>query len=173
MGAMKFGVGQPVKRVEDVRLVKGQGVFASDYAPEGALHAAFLRSPHAHARFAVTDIQAARALPGVHGVFVASDFAALGGLPCLATVKNSDRSLTPLKPYPVMADDVVQHVGDLVAMVVADTPWQALDAAEAVAVDWEARPAVVDMEAAIENGAPQVYAGAPGNLAYAVRSATG
>ena len=63
MRAMKFGVGQPVKRVEDVRLVSGQGAYASDYAPEGALHAAFLRSPHAHATFAVTDIQAARAVP--------------------------------------------------------------------------------------------------------------
>ncbi len=95
MQAMKFGVGQPVKRVEDVRLVKGQGAFASDYSPEGALHAVFLRSPHAHAKFAVTDIEAARALPGVRGVFVASDFAALGGLPCLATMNNSDGSLTP------------------------------------------------------------------------------
>ncbi len=166
MAAVKFGVGQPVKRVEDVRLVKGQGAFASDYTPQGALYAAFLRSPHAHAKFAVTDLDAARALPGVHDVFVASDFAAMGGLPCLAKVKNTDGSLTPPKPYPVMADGVVQHVGDIVAMVVADTPWQARDAAEAVAVDWEARPAVVDVETAIEDGAPQVYAGAPGNLAY-------
>ena len=166
MGAVKFGVGQPVKRVEDVRLVKGQGAFASDYTPQGALYAAFLRSPHAHAGFAVTDIGAARALPGVHGVFVASDFASLGGLPCLAPVKNTDGSLTPLKPYPVMADGLVQHVGDIVAMTVADTPWQARDAAEAVGVDWEARPAVVDPETAIEDGAPEVYSAAPGNIAY-------
>ncbi len=71
MRAMKFGVGQPVRRVEDVRLVSGQGNYATDYAPEGALHAAFLRSPHAHAKFAVTDVEAARALPGVRGIFVA------------------------------------------------------------------------------------------------------
>jgi CO/xanthine dehydrogenase Mo-binding subunit len=102
----------------------------------------------------------------VHGVFVASDFVAMGGLPCLAPVKNADGSLTPLKPYPVMADGVVQHVGDIVAMVVADTPWRARDAAEAVAVDWEARPAVPDVESAIEDGAAQVYSGAPGNVAY-------
>ena len=94
MRAMKFGVGQPVKRVEDVRLVSGQGAYASDYAPEDALHAAFLRSPHAHATFAVTDIQAARAVPGVRGVFVASDFAALGEIPCLAKMPNSDGSMT-------------------------------------------------------------------------------
>ena len=110
--------------------------------------------------------QAARSLPGVRGVFVASDFEAMGGLPCLATVNNADGSLTPLKPYPVMADGVAQHVGDIVAMVVADTHWQARDAVEAIAVDWEARPAVVDMELAIEPGAPQVFSGAPGNLAY-------
>ena len=78
MRAMKFGVGQPVKRVEDVRLVSGQGAFTSDYAPGGALHAAFLRSPHAHAKFAVTGIEAAQALPGVRGVFVASDFTGAG-----------------------------------------------------------------------------------------------
>jgi len=166
MQATKFGVGQPVKRVEDIRLVTGQGAFASDYSPEGALHAVFLRSPHAHAKFAVTDIEAARALPGVRGVFIASDFAALGELPCLATMNNSDGSLTPLKPYPVMADGAAQHVGDIVAMAVADAHWQARDAAEAIAVDWEARPAVVDMEAALEDGAPRVFAGAPGNLAY-------
>ena len=166
MSAMKFGVGQPVKRVEDVRLVKGLGAFASDYGPQGALHAVFLRSPHAHAGFVVTDVQAARSLSGLRGVFVANDFEALGGLPCLASVNNADGSLTPLKPYPVMADGVVQHVGDIVAMVVADTHWQARDAAEAIAVDWDARPAVVDMERAIEPGAPEVFSGAPGNLAY-------
>ena len=156
---MKFGVGQPVKRVEDVRLVSGQGAFASDYAPEGALHATFLRSPHAHAKFAVTDSAGARALPGVHGVFVASDFSALGELPCLAKVPNSDGSMTPAKPYPVMANEEAHHVGDIVAMAVADTLWQARDALEALVVDWEALPAAVDVEAAIQSGAAR---GLPG-----------
>ena len=98
MKPMKFGVGQPVKRVEDVRLVSGQGAFTSDYAPDGALHAVFLRSPHAHAKFAVTDIEAARRLPGVRGVFVASDFSDARRGPCIATVPNSDRSMTPRSP---------------------------------------------------------------------------
>ena len=166
MRAMKFGVGQPVKRVEDVRLVSGQGAYASDYAPEDALHAAFLRSPHAHATFAVTDIQAARAVPGVREVFVASDFAALGEIPCLAKMPNSDGSMTPAKPYPVMAGQESHHVGDIVAVAVADTQWQARDAVEALAVDWDAQPAVVDAEAAIQPGAALVYPGAPGNIAY-------
>ena len=86
----------------------------------------------------VTGIEAARALPGVRGVFVASDFAALGEVPCIAKVPDSDGSMTPAKPYPVMAGDAVHHVGDIVAMVVADTPWQARDAVEALVVDWEA-----------------------------------
>ena len=166
MRAVKFGVGQPVKRVEDIRLVSGEGDFASDFAPEGALHAAFLRSPHAHAKFAVSDTEAARALPGVRGIFAAGDFAALGGLPCLAKIPNSDGSMTPAKPYPVMAGEEVHHVGDIVAMAVADTLWQARDALEALVVDWEPLPAAVDVEAAMQPGAPEVYPGAPGNIEY-------
>ena len=163
---MKFGVGQPVKRVEDIRLVRGQGAFASDYTPEGGLYASFLRSPHAHAKFVVTNIEAARALPGVRGVFLASDFAGLGEIPCRARVPNSDGSMTPAKAYPVMAGEEAHHVGDIVAIAVADTAWQACDAVEALVVDWEALPAVVDVEAAIQSGAAQVYPGAPGNIAY-------
>jgi len=166
MKMMKFGVGQPVKRVEDVRLISGQGAYTSDYAPANALHAAFVRSPHAHARFSFGDLKAARALPGVKGVFTQSDVTALGDIPCLASVPNSDKTLTPLKPYPVIARDFAHHVGDIVAFVVAETERQAREAAEAVVIDWEPLPAVVDMRAAIEKGAPQVYAKAPGNIAY-------
>jgi carbon-monoxide dehydrogenase large subunit len=166
MQAIKFGMGQGVKRVEDVRLASGRGVYTSDIPCEGALHAAFLRSPYAHARFRIEDVEAARALPGVRAVYVAADFAALGGLPCLAPVRNSDKSLTPLKPYPVMAADEVAHVGDIVAMVVADSPLAASDGAQAIAVAWDELPAVVDAEEALQAEAAQVFAGAPGNLAY-------
>ena len=166
MQPIKFGMGQSVKRVEDVRLISGLGVYTSDISRDGALHAAFLRSPYAHATFRIEDVEAARAAPGVHGVYVAADFAALGDLPCLAPVNNSDGSLTPLKPYPVMAQDEVAHVGDIVAMVVADTPLEAQDALEAIAVAWDGLPAVADVEEALRPEAPQVFAGAPGNLAY-------
>ena len=142
MKPMKFGVGQPVKRVEDIRLVTGRGAFASDYAPDGALQAIFLRSPHAHARFVIADTAAARAMPGVHAIYAASDFAELGELPCLAPVPNSDGSMSPWKPYPVIAEGEVFHVGDIVAMIVADTLAEARDASEAIAVDWEPLPAV-------------------------------
>ena len=90
----------------------------------------------------------------------------LGPLPCLAPVPNSDKSKTPLKPYPVMAENEADHVGDIVAMVVADTTLQGRDAAELIGVAWEELPAAVDMEEAIRPGAPLVFAGAPDNVAY-------
>ena len=132
MKPTKFGVGQGVKRVEDVRLVSGRGNYASDAVEGVELRAAFLRSPHGHAKFRIDDIEAARATPGVRAIYVASDFAALGALPCVAPVSNSDGSETPLKPYPVMAENEVHHVGDIVAMAVADTTSQARDAAKSI-----------------------------------------
>jgi len=166
MKPTKFGVGQSVKRVEDIRLVSGRGNYASDAADHAELKAVFLRSPYGHAKFRIEDIEAARAAPGVRAVYVAADFAGLGGLPCLAPVSNADGSETPLKPYPVMAADEVQHVGDIVAMVVAGTAHEARDAAEQIGVTWDELPAVTDMEEAIRPGAPLVFAGAPGNVAY-------
>ena len=166
MKPIKFGVGQGVKRVEDVRLISGRGNYTSDASQDAELRAVFLRSPYGHARFRIEDLEAARAAPGVRGVFVASDFSNLGPLPCVAPVPNSDRSRTPLKPYPVMAESEADHVGDIVAMVVADTTLQGRDAAELIGVAWEELPAVVDMEEAIRPGAPLVFAGAPDNVAY-------
>jgi len=166
MKPMKFGVGQGIKRIEDVRFVSGRGNYASDAVDRAELKAAFLRSPYGHAKFRIDDLDAARAIPGVRGVFVASDFSGLGGLPCLALLPNSDGSKTPAKPYPVISSDEVHHVGDIIAMVVADTATQARDAVEAIGVTWEDLPAVVDVEAAIARDAPAVFDGAPGNVAY-------
>ena len=127
----------------------------------------FLRSPHAHATFSFGDLDAARAMPGVKAIYVADDFAELGGLPCLAPMANSDKSTTPLKPYPVLATGEAHHVGDAVAMVVAESEREARDAVEALEVEWSPL-AAVDRHArgAIEDGAPQVFSGAPGNVAY-------
>jgi aerobic carbon-monoxide dehydrogenase large subunit len=163
---MKFGVGQGIKRIEDVRFVSGRGNYASDAVGRAELKAAFLRSPYGHARFRIDDLDAARAMPGIQGVFIGSDFSHLGNLPCVALLPNSDGSKTPAKPYPVMSSDEVHHVGDIVAMVVADTAEKARDAAEVISVTWEDLPAVVDAEAAIAPGAPTVFEGAPGNVAY-------
>jgi aerobic carbon-monoxide dehydrogenase large subunit len=164
MKLMKFGVGQAVKRVEDVRLVTGRGNYTSDYAPEGALHAVFLRSPHAHATFSFGDLSAARAAPGVKAVYVAADFDQLGDLPCLS-VPDCD-ALAPLKLCPVLARGEALHVGDAVAMVVAESEREARDAAEAVDIEWSALPAVADMQDAMKAGAPQVFSEAPGNIAF-------
>ena len=166
MKPTQFGVGQSVKRVEDIRFVSGRGKYASDAVDMAELKAVFLRSPYGHAKFQIDDIGAARAAPGVRAVYVASDFADLGGLPCLAPVENSDGSSTPLKPYPVMASDEAQHVGDIIAMVIADTTVQARDAAELISVTWEDLPAAIDLEEAVRPQAPLVFAGAPGNTAY-------
>ena len=166
MRPTKFGVGQSVKRVEDVRLISGRGNYASDAADQADLKAVFLRSPYGHAKFHIDDVEAARAAPGVRAVYVARDVANLGDLPCLAPVSNSDGSDTPLKPYPVMAADEAHHVGDIIAMVVADTTLQARSAAELISVTWEGLPAIIDMEKAVAPGAPLVFEGAPGNVAY-------
>jgi aerobic carbon-monoxide dehydrogenase large subunit len=166
MKVMKFGTGQGVKRVEDVRLVTGGGRYSTDASEGAALRAVFLRSPHGHANFRIDDIETARAMPGVRGIFVASDFSELGDLPCLGIVRNSDKSLTPLKPFPVMSANEAHHVGDIVAMAVADNAAQARDAVEAIAVTWDSLPVVIDPEVAIRPGAPVVFKGAPDNLAY-------
>lgn len=166
MTVMKFGVGQPVRRVEDDRLVRGEGRYTSDLAPENALFASFVRSPHAHARFVVMDREAAAAVPGVEAVYLASDFADLGDLPCLGSVANADGSKTPLKPYPVMAADEAHHVGDIVAMIVAQSELAAKDGAERLPIDWAPLPAVVDALDALRPESVEVFSGAPGNVAF-------
>jgi aerobic carbon-monoxide dehydrogenase large subunit len=166
MKPTKFGVGQSVKRLEDIRFVSGRGNYASDAVDKAELKAVFLRSPYGHAKFRIEDIEAARAAPGVRAVYVADDFADLGRMPCLAAVPNADGSKTPLKPYPVMAADETHHVGDIIAMVVADSTLRARDASELISVTWQDLPAVIDMEAAVRPDAPRVFSGAPGNVAY-------
>lgn len=163
---LKFGIGQPAKRVEDIRFLTGAGRYVADHPEQGVLHAAFLRSPHAHADYVVTDLESARAMPGVHAVYTIEDVRHLGGIRCLWTVDNADGSLTPPKPYPIMADGRVFHVGDIVAMVVADDENTALDAMQAIGIDWRALKPVTCMPDALTGGAPLLFEGAPGNLAY-------
>src|SRR5260370_19965044 len=128
MKPMKFGIGQAVKRVEDARLIRGEGKSTADVVPPGTLAAVLLRSPHAHARFKIEDVATAKAAPGVRLVVTAADVGYLGDLPCLAGLPNSDGSQTPLTPYPVLAKGVVLHVGDALAMIVAETEPQAREA---------------------------------------------
>jgi carbon-monoxide dehydrogenase large subunit len=163
MQPLKFGFGQPVRRKEDDWLLRGAGRYVADFTPEGTLHAVVVRSPHAHARFRVTDTAAARAMPGVHLVLTGEDVEDLGAMPCLGIPPGVS---VKAPPYPMLARGEARHVGDMVAFVVAQTVDQAKDAAEAVAIEWEALPHVVDMKRAIEAGAPQVWPNRPGNVCF-------
>ena len=163
MQPIKFGVGQAVTRLEDESLLRGGGRYVADHAPPGLLHAVVLRSPHAHARFAITDAAKARAMPGVALVLTDADTATLGHLPCLGLVPGTD---IEVPPYPVLARDEVRHVGDAVAFVVADTLEHAKDAAEAIAIDWQPLPHVIGAAAALAPGAATVWA--HGNLVFDV-----
>ena len=169
----KFGIGQPAKRVEDERLTTGQGRYIDDINLEGQARAVFLRSPHAHAKIAAIDTEAALSLPGVLGIYTVADLKAdgIGDVPCLAPVKNQDESPCVMPPRPALAAGRVRHVGDAVAMIVAETTMQAQDAAEAVGVEYEALPAVVETDKAMSAGAAPVWEQAPDNRC--VSGATG
>jgi len=154
MASTKFGFGQPVTRKEDDALVRGAGRYVADVAPEGALHAFVLRSPHAHARFRIEDIARARGMKGVRVILTADDVADLNPMPTPGIFPGGD---IKVPPYPVLAKDVVRHVGDMVAFVVADTLDIARDAAEAIAVDWEPLSHVIGALDALAPDAPKVW----------------
>jgi carbon-monoxide dehydrogenase large subunit len=160
------GIGAPVARVEDRRFVLGAGRYVADQRLPGMLHAAFVRSPHAHARFHAVDASAARTAPGVRAVLTAADLEAadVKPLPFAPMIKRVDGS--PMRPPPrhALAMGFARHVGEAVALVVAETPAQAADAADLVAVEWEALAAVTDVRDALAPGAPQVNDQAPDNL---------
>jgi carbon-monoxide dehydrogenase large subunit len=159
----KFGISQSVTRKEDDALIRGRGRYVADIAPPGVLHAVVVRSPHAHARFRITDTATARAVRGVHLVLTAPDVASLGGLPCVA-IPEGVRVDAP--PYPILAQDEVRHVGDAVAFIVADSVEEAKDAAEAITIEWQALPHVVSAVDALEPGAPLVWPGHAKNVAF-------
>ena len=162
MQPIKFGVGQAVRRLEDASLLRGAGRYVADHAPAGLLDAVVLRSPHPRARFAITDVAKARAMPGVALVLTGADTAKLGNLPCQGLIPDITIAVPP---YPVLPRDEVRHVGDAVAFVVADSAARAKDAAEAIAVDWEPLPHVIGAAAALAPGAPAVWP-RHGNLAF-------
>ncbi len=160
---MKFGFGQAVKRKEDEALLRGQGRYVADVSPQPTLHAVVLRSPHAHAQFAIQEIDRVRAMPGVRLVLTGEDVADLGPLPTPGVLEDVD---IPVPVYPILAFDEVRHVGDSIAFVVADTLAQAQDAAEAISIDWMPLPHVTGAMAALAAGAPRVWLDRPGNLAF-------
>ncbi len=160
------GIGASTKRREDVRFLTGTGHYTDDINLRGQAHVHFLRSDVAHGRLNKVDTSAAEGMPGVLRVFTGADFADLGGLPCGWQV--TDRFGQPMQEprHPVLAHGKVRHVGDPIAAVVAETREQARDAAEAIVLDIEELPAVVDMKAALEDGAPKVHDDLTSNLCY-------
>jgi carbon-monoxide dehydrogenase large subunit len=164
----QFGLAQPVRRVEDPRLLKGGGRYTDDIVTPGVLHGVVLRSPHAAALITKLDTTEAKALPGVRAIYTSADLKAdgIGGLPCAAPVKNRDGTDMPLPPHPVLADGVVRHVGDPVAFIVAETPQAARDAAEAIVVDYDIYPSATDLATALDDGQPLVWPEVPNNRAF-------
>ena len=159
-------IGQPVPRQEDAILVRGDGRYTDDLALDGQLHAAFVRSPHAHGILRGIDASDARTMKGVVAVYTAADLDGQGYAPlkCVVDIANGDGTPMLKPPREALARDKVRFVGDPVAMVVAKTAIQARDAAEAVMLDIETLPAVTTSEEALAPDAPQLYDDVPGNL---------
>jgi carbon-monoxide dehydrogenase large subunit len=161
---MSVVFGSGIRRREDPRLVTGTASYTDDISIPGTVYAAILRSPHAHARIVNVDTRNARTAPGVVAVFTGSDTdAGLKPVPCLWLIPGSDIKVAP---YKVLATETVRYVGDAVAVVVADTSYQARDALELIEVEYEPLPVVVDPEKAARTGAPQLHTQAPGNQAF-------
>ena len=162
------GIGAAVRRKEDQRFITGKGHYTDDINRPGQAYAYFVRSPHAHATIKSIDAKAASAMPGVCGVLTGKDLAAdkIGNLICGWMVHSKDGSPMKMAPHPALALDKARHVGDAVAVVVAETLAQARDAAEKVKVDYGVLPAVADPAAAQKPGAPQIHEIAAQNTIY-------
>src|SRR3954452_5844205 len=155
-------IGQSIRRLEDARFLTGAGVFIEDVNDPGQTWACVVRSPHAHAVIDRVDVTAARATPGVLGVYVYDDITDLGLLPCATQVATVAPMIVP--PRPALANGRGGHVGDAGTLVVAETPQAARDAAEHVSVGYTALPCVVDAVAALAPDAPAIWDG--GNESY-------
>ncbi len=169
-GNMRFGAGQPVKRLEDQRLLTGKGQFIDDKPEEGALWLHVLRSPHAHARIVSVDTRAAAAMTDVEAVYTGADLVAadIGTLPTLLVFPRPDGKPMTVPPRRLLAHEIVRFAGEPLAAVVAKSRVAAQAAAEAIVVEYEVLPSVVDPVAATKPGAPAVWAGAPDNIVAAM-----
>ncbi|MFZ1196286.1 MAG: xanthine dehydrogenase family protein molybdopterin-binding subunit [Pseudolabrys sp.] len=161
----KFGIGQPVRRSEDPKLVRGEGCYADDFNRPGQIYAVIVRSREAHGILRAISTDAAKAMPGVLGIYTAADLSAYGPLKCNMPLKSRDGSPIRYTPRTALAGDKVRYVGDPVVCVVAETVAQAKDAAEAVAIDIDPMPVVLTPSDAVKAGAPLVFDAVPNNIA--------
>jgi aerobic carbon-monoxide dehydrogenase large subunit len=162
------GIGARVSRKEDKRFITGGGRFVDDMVVPGMKHAAFVRSPYAHAEIRKIDVKQAQAMPGVIGVLTGRELKAdgIGNLICGWMIHSKDGTPMKMGAWSPLAVDRVRYVGDALAIVVAETKGQARDAAEAVEVSYKEKKAVTDAVEALRKGAPQLHPEAEGNLIY-------
>src|ERR687892_586889 len=154
-------IGKSIKRREDPRFITGRGSYVDDVKVPGTTYAAFVRSPHAHARIKRIDSAAAAKHPGVVAIFTGADMTGVNSLPCgwlLPELK--------VPPHMPLASDAARYVGDPVAVVIAETQDAALDAVDMVKVTWEPLPAVSATDRASASGAPAIHEVAPANVAF-------
>jgi aerobic carbon-monoxide dehydrogenase large subunit len=164
----EFAIGQPVPRFEDPRLIQGGGRYVADMAFPGMAFGYVLRSPHAHARIRSIDTTKAKAAPGVLAVLTGADYksAGFGDLPVPGGLKRRDGQPGYRPRYPALVEDRVRMIGDYVAFVIAETYYQAVDAAELIEVDYEPLPAIVSTGDAIKPHVPLVWDDCPNNIGF-------
>jgi carbon-monoxide dehydrogenase large subunit len=162
------GIGARVARKEDKRFITGGGRYVDDMVVPGMKHAAFVRSPYAHADIKKIDVKKAQAMPGVIGVLTGKELKAdgIGNLICGWMIHSKDGTPMKMGAWSPLAVDRVRYVGDAVVIVVADTKGEARDAAEAVEITYKERKAVTDAAEALKSGAPQLHPEAEGNLIF-------
>ncbi|WP_339642360.1 xanthine dehydrogenase family protein molybdopterin-binding subunit [Jannaschia helgolandensis] len=160
------GIGASPKRREDVRFLTGKGRYTDDINVAGQTHVVFLRSDVAHGTIKSIDTAAAEAMDGVVRIFTSKDFDGVGGIPCGWQITSRDGNVMQEPKHPVLAEGKVRHVGDPIAAVVAETESQARDAMEAIVVEIDELPAVMDMKKAVAEGATKVHDELDSNLCY-------
>ncbi|MEO0931203.1 MAG: xanthine dehydrogenase family protein molybdopterin-binding subunit, partial [Pseudomonadota bacterium] len=160
------GIGASTKRREDVRFLTGAGNYTDDINIHGQAYVHFLRADVAHATINNVDTSAAADMPGVLHIFTGADFEAVGGLPCGWQVTDKHGGPMQEPKHPVLAHGKIRHVGEPVCAVVAETYAQARDAAEEIMLDLTEMPAVMDMKAAVADGATKVHDDLTSNLCY-------
>src|SRR5947209_9495645 len=160
------GIGASVRRKEDHRFLSGRGTYTEDINRPGQVYAVIRRSDRPHARILSIDTAAAKAAPGVIAVYTGADLEGIGGIPCGWQIHNKDGTPMAEPKHPVLAVGKVRHVGDPVAVVIAETKQQAKDAAELLDIDYEDLPGVATMREALAPGAPSLHDGVAGNVCY-------
>ncbi|PTX55560.1 xanthine dehydrogenase molybdenum binding subunit apoprotein [Litoreibacter ponti] len=160
------GIGASSKRREDLRFLTGRGKYTDDINLQNQAYAHFVRSDVAHGTLNGVDTAAAEAMPGVLRVFTAKDFEGVGGMPCGWQVTDRHGEVMQEPKHPILAEGKVRHVGDPIAVVVAETLDQARTAGEALGIDITELPAVIDMPSALKDGAPKVHDDLSSNLCY-------